>query len=106
MYEEKLKEEEELKKFIFLEKLKYDKSIKGYDRMVGLKQNLDDFTEVLMHKLFKKREPANDFKYILKKDNTHTRVDHSKPLYLDEIKRFIKLKEVVGKKKLPMIEHS
>ncbi len=34
-------DEEELKKFIFLEKLKYEKAIKGYDRMPGLKQTLE-----------------------------------------------------------------
>lgn len=73
--------------------------------MPGMKANLDEFTEVLMHKLFKKREPTNEFKYILKKDNTHNRVDHSKPLYMDDLKRFGKLKDECGRKKLSMIEH-
>lgn len=52
LQEQKQKEEDELKKFIFLEKLKYEKSIKGYDRVAGLKKNLDDFTDILMHKVF------------------------------------------------------
>lgn len=73
--------------------------------MPGLKTNLDDFTEVLMQKLFKKREPTNEFKYILKKDTTHQRNDHSKPPYLDDLKRFGKLKEVGDRKKLNLIEH-
>ncbi|CDW76578.1 UNKNOWN [Stylonychia lemnae] len=103
--EEKKKEEEELKKFIFLEKLKYEKAIKGYDRVPGLRSNIDDFTEVLMQKLFKKREPTNEFKFILKKDNTHNRIDHSKPLYLDDLKRFGKLKEIGDRKQLSLIEH-
>lgn len=50
--DQKVKEDEELKKFIFLEKLKYEKAIKGYDRMPGLKQNLDEFTDILMNKVF------------------------------------------------------
>ena len=94
-----------MKKFIFLEKLKYEKAIKGYDRVSGLKSNIDDFTEVLMQKLFKKREPNNEFKFILKKDNTHHRLDHSKPLYMDDLKRFGKLKEIGNNKKLNLIEH-
>ena len=34
------KEEEEKNKFIMLESLKYDRAIKGMDRMTGLKENL------------------------------------------------------------------
>ena len=45
-------DEEELKKFIFLEKLKYEKAIKGYDKLAGLKVTLEQFTEALMEKLF------------------------------------------------------
>jgi hypothetical protein len=81
-------DEEELKKFIFLEKLKYEKAIKGYDRMAGLKVTLEDFTEALMEKLFQKREPINELKYILKRDNNLKKTDSTKPLYLDDLKRY------------------
>ena len=103
----KKKEEEELKKFIFLEKLKYEKSIKGYDRMVGLKQNLDEFTELLLQKLFMKRDgdAMDKFKYIIKQDNSHKRIDRSRPLYLDDLKRFGKLKEIGPKKTYTVITH-
>jgi hypothetical protein len=62
-------EEEELKKYIFLEKLKYDKAIKGQDRVSGLKQCLTEFEEKLLEKIFQKREPSNQYKFILKKTN-------------------------------------
>lgn len=83
--------EEELKKFIFLEKLKYEKAIIGYDRIPGLKVTLEDFTEALMEKLFQKREPIKELKYILKRDNIMKKTDNSKPLYLDDLKRQQKL---------------
>ncbi len=56
-----------MKKFIFLEKLKYDKAIKGNDKIIGLKQNLAEFEEKILEKLFQKREPTNQFRFILKK---------------------------------------
>lgn len=71
-----------------MEKLKYDRSIKGYDRVSGLKQNLQEFEDKLIDKLFKKREPGSEFKFILKKANMHSRQDNSKPLYLDDLKRY------------------
>ena len=80
-------------------KLKYENAVKGYDRKQGLKKSLDEFTEVLMDKLFQKREPTDEFKYVLKKDHTLGRTDNSKPAYLDEIKRFLKLNEIGDKKK-------
>ena len=50
--EKNQQEEEDLKKFILLAKLKYENSIKGYDRIAGLKQTLDEFSDALMEKLF------------------------------------------------------
>ena len=73
LQQQKQEEEEELKKFIFLEKLKYDKAIKGNDRVMGLKQNLADFEEKILEKLFQKKEPANQFRFIIKKQNQHSR---------------------------------
>jgi hypothetical protein len=76
-----------MKKFIFLDKLKYDKAIKGNDKLIGLKQNLAEFEEKILEKLFQKREPTNQFRFILKKQNQHSRQDLSKPQYFDDLKR-------------------
>jgi hypothetical protein len=50
-----------------------------------------------MEKLFAKREPTNEFKFILKKKLNFTRMDKYKPMYLDDLKRVQKLKEISGK---------
>ncbi len=47
--------------------------------MLGLKKTLDEFTDSVMDKLISKRETTDEFKYILKKDNTHKRIDVTKP---------------------------
>ena len=73
--------------------------------MVGLRQNLDEFTELLLQKLFMKRdgEATDKFKYIIKQDTTHKRIDRSRPLYMDDLKRFGKLKEIGEKKQFKII---
>jgi len=58
------------------------------DRVSGLKQNIEEFRQILMAKLFSKKDVSSDFKFLLKRDISHQRTDNSKPLYLDDLKRF------------------
>ena len=57
-----------------------------------------EFEDALMDKLFSKREPTNELKFILKKRLNFTRVDKEKPMYLDDLKRMQKLKEMGQRK--------
>ena len=84
------KEEEEKSKFIMLESLKYERAIKGMDRMTGLKENLMQFEEKLLEKLFARKEAGSELRFVLRKNNTASKIDGSKPLYLDDLKRLEK----------------